>query len=135
MRLTGEVSRISMDRFMRKFKLLLKENLVKVYLIQKYVDDINMMLEKLGKGTRWEKGSLRWKQEWEDEDHRSGKTGDRLTMEQILNMISRSKGTRKLKLELANVQFVRRTTLTKANGPPLAPGHLTDLLIVRSLMT
>ena len=62
------------------------ENLVKKYVKEKYVDDINFVVESIGTGVRWEGGSLRWNQEWEDDDTRQGTSKDRITIRALTDM-------------------------------------------------
>ena len=46
----------------------------------KYVDDINVYIQKLAKGTRFVNGKLQWTEEWRYEDIKTGMSMDRLTM-------------------------------------------------------
>ena len=43
-RLTGSIARIATDRWSRDMYQRLEENLVKKYLKEKYVDDVNMIV-------------------------------------------------------------------------------------------
>ena len=74
--LTGSVARVCMDLWGEGMRLLMEDNLVKVYLFERYVDDINWLLEAIGLGVRWssERKSLVWNEEWEREDVASGVT-------------------------------------------------------------
>ena len=46
LRLTGVMAKISMDRWLKEFRIMLvDENIFKVFLIAKYVNDINVVLE------------------------------------------------------------------------------------------
>ena len=58
-RLTGSMARISMDQWSRGMDLTMEDNLIKKYLKAKYVDDVNLVVEAVGLGTRWADGSLR----------------------------------------------------------------------------
>ena len=84
--LSGIVVQIRTNRWIRRMRDLLEENLCKTYLLEKYVDDINVLMEALGLGVRWFDGSLRWSQTWEEEDEKSGVTRDELTMRQFTYM-------------------------------------------------
>ena len=92
LRMTGILARIHMDKWSRKFKVSLKENIVKTYSNTKYVDDVNMATESIGLGTRWitkeenknEEGTLKWQEEWETEDTKNEISDDRVTLNGIL---------------------------------------------------
>ena len=47
LRLTGILARIHMDRWSKKYKTAMEENLVKTYSNSKYVDDINLQTESI----------------------------------------------------------------------------------------
>ena len=64
--LTQIVARIVMDKWMKKFRDKMQENKVPVYLAKKYVDDVDLVLDTLRAGTRWNGLSLLWRKEWED---------------------------------------------------------------------
>ena len=85
-RLTGSIARISTDRWSRQMNMVMEDNLVKSYLKKKYVDDINLITESVGMGTRWHDGTLRWRQEWEDEDVQQEKTHDIVTLQALVDM-------------------------------------------------
>ena len=51
--MTRCVARIIMDTWADKMIRVMKDNLVVWYMLIKYVDDINIYLERLKKGTRW----------------------------------------------------------------------------------
>ena len=50
LRLTGIVARIVMDRWSKIFRTTLDHNAINIYLQEKYVDDINVVIERISKG-------------------------------------------------------------------------------------
>ena len=86
LRLTGVVARICMDRWAKELTRLLEENKVKVYLLIKYVDDVNFFLEAIAPGSRWVGGKIATSKQWEEEDKEAGLTKDRATMNVIHQM-------------------------------------------------
>ena len=85
-RLTGSIARICTDQWSRGMDLVLEENLVKRYLKEKYVDDVNLVVEAVGLGVRWKEGTLRWTQECEDQDRNQGRTHDSVTTQVLVEM-------------------------------------------------
>ena len=71
-RITGVVARILMDVWMDLISQALEENAVVVYLMTKYVDDINVATSLIPSGYGWikegRKWVLRWSKEQETED-------------------------------------------------------------------
>ena len=53
LRITGSVCRIVMDRLLRKLRIKLENVGLVVYLLCKFVDDVNTAIEAVTKGTRW----------------------------------------------------------------------------------
>ena len=51
-RLTGVVARVVMDKWEQRLREVLRSNLVKTYLLGKYVDDVNLATSIIGKGYR-----------------------------------------------------------------------------------
>ena len=86
LRLTGVVARIVMDYWARKFKELVKANNLTIYMFRKYVDDINLVMEALGIGYRWNGEQMEWKKEWENEDLEKGEEVDKRTMREVRKM-------------------------------------------------
>ena len=92
LRLTGLLARVHMDQWSRKMQEKLEYNLTKVYCRSKYVDDNNMAMESIGKGTRWvdqtpeTEGQLKWKEEWEKEDQENEISHSRVTLNGMLGM-------------------------------------------------
>ena len=86
--LTGAVARVCMDLWGEGMRILMEENLVRVYLFEKYVDDINWLLEALGLGVRWDRvrKCLVWSEQWEEEDIKGGNTQSRVTMTAMVEM-------------------------------------------------
>ena len=86
LQLTQAIARIVMEVWEQRIRKLMKENEINVYLIRKYVDDVNLILQALGYGVRWEGGRMRWREEWEEEDRQGGLPRDQLTMREIQKM-------------------------------------------------
>lgn len=68
---------------MKMFRDKMQENKVPVYLAKKYVDDVDLMLETLRVGTRWNGSSLEWRKEWEDQDILENEDDDVKTMREV----------------------------------------------------
>ena len=64
-------------------KCLKTQNCIQLYLSKKYVDDVNLVLETLKAGTKWNGSSLEWKEEWEKADLEDGEDDDTRTMREI----------------------------------------------------
>ena len=75
-RLTGMVARVIMDVWMDKMSRILKENDVKVFLMVKYVDNINLATSLIPRGYGWKKEGRtgRWKLEWIPEIEKDDET-------------------------------------------------------------
>ena len=56
LRLTGVVARILMDEWADRLEDLLGRNGIKVRMIKKYVDDVNVVTDCLPRGCYWEEG-------------------------------------------------------------------------------
>ena len=69
LRLTGVVARIVMDRWARLLKEALEKAEVPVHMLEKYVDDVNLVTSLIEPGYRWERilgqEVLNWKEERE----------------------------------------------------------------------
>ena len=59
---------------------------IRVNAFMKYVDDINLIIQKLEMGTRWMNGRLETRDSWREEDMKSGKSQERITMDVIRTM-------------------------------------------------
>ena len=86
LRLTGIVARIVMDYWATKFREMARENNITLYLMKKYVDDVNVLMEALGCGIRWNGEKMEWKAEWEAEDKAGSEEDDKRTMREIRKM-------------------------------------------------
>ena len=86
-RVTGVVARILMDVWADKLARKLEDNAVVLYMLAKYVDDINLVAQVIPRGFSWQDvgGSLElvWSQETEDLDNQEGKSDTLRTMELI----------------------------------------------------
>ena len=83
LRLTGLVCKIVMDRWFRMMEQKLGVNKWTFWLLKKYVDDINIFCEALGKRVRYVKGKLIWSKANEIEDEKGLKSDTKRTMEQF----------------------------------------------------
>ena len=80
------MARVRMDRWYRRMSTMLEMELMRVHLMVKFVDDVNIVLQSLGLGARWADGEVKWKLAWEEEDRAAGRTEDRVTMDVFLAM-------------------------------------------------
>ena len=80
LRLSGVIGRITMDVWLEKMKVILKENNIRTYLIEKYVDDCNTLCENLQLGARWDGDRVTVNQEHVDEDVCSNRSKEEVTM-------------------------------------------------------
>ena len=84
-RITGVVARIIMDLWMDLVTQTLEENEVVVYLMTKYVDDINVAISLIPRGYGWEKKGRKWKLKWfakrEEEDRE--RSAEQATLEKL----------------------------------------------------
>ena len=81
--LTQVVARVVMDKWMEMFKEKMAQNNCQMFLCKKYVDDVNLVLETLKAGTKWNGDSLEWRKEWEKADLEDGEDDDTRTMREI----------------------------------------------------
>ena len=102
LRLTGVVAKLVMSYWMRCFKELAVVNNLQMYLNKMYVDDINLLMEAIKPGSRWNGESLEWRQEWEEEDLESKEQDDKRTMREIRHMSNSILPFIKLKEEVAS---------------------------------
>ena len=51
--MTGVIARIVMDRWARMFRKALKEANIEEHMIEKYVDDVNLVFEMIAQGYGW----------------------------------------------------------------------------------
>ena len=86
LRLTGAVARVVMDYWAKRFREMARENNLTIYMFKKYVDDVNVVMEALGSGYRWNGETMEWKKEWEEEDRNGGEEYDKITMREVRKM-------------------------------------------------
>ena len=84
-RITGVIARVIMDVWMDLATTALEENKVIIYLMTKYVDDINIATSLIPKGFSWTKEDRKWKLKWSEEQEKldEGKSPELVTMEKI----------------------------------------------------
>ena len=87
-RVTGVVARVLMDVWADKMASCLELNGILMYIMVKYVDDINTALQVIPKGHKWtqddkERWILRWSQEQMEKDERESKSDSLRTMELV----------------------------------------------------
>ena len=85
-RLVQKLARVVMDEWERRFLKLAKENGIELFMFSKYVDDINMILEELKLGMRWDGQKIVWTVEAEQEDKQNNHPGDQRTMKVMADM-------------------------------------------------
>ena len=74
LRLSGVIGRITMDVWLGLVRDLMNENMMVTYMIEKYVDDVNQILENLPMGTRWDSSTRKMvtTEEAADDDRKAG---------------------------------------------------------------
>ena len=72
LRLTSIVARVVMDDWMKGFLVRLDDAGMKLWMVAKYVDDVNVVCDVVSPGWMWLEGSLQWKEDWERQDKSSG---------------------------------------------------------------
>ena len=88
-RVTGVVARVLMDVWADRLATCLESNDIGMWMLAKYVDDINTVLSIIPKGNRWKKDPdfARWRLEWSEEslakDIAEGKTDSLRTIELV----------------------------------------------------
>ena len=60
LKLTGIVARLVMDRWARKFEFKLAEAGIKLDLLKKYIDDVNLVLSSIDVNLQWKKEDGKW---------------------------------------------------------------------------
>ena len=88
LRLSGVVGRITMDHWRLEMCRLMKENAMVEYLLEKYVDDCEVLTENLAPGTRWNGTALVTTEEAAAEDRAQHKPQDQITMDALGDMAS-----------------------------------------------
>ena len=81
--MTQIVARVVMDWWMDRFEEKTAANNIQLFLNKKYVDDQDLALVTLRKGTRWNGLTMEWRQEWEDEDDCLQEDDDRRCMREV----------------------------------------------------
>jgi metal-sulfur cluster biosynthetic enzyme len=81
--LSGIIARIRMNRWKRKMKEIMDGEISKCYMMEKYVDDVNMVVEEIPMGVRWVGSKTEWKREWEEKDKQLNESKDRRTMKVV----------------------------------------------------
>ena len=90
----GEVARIIMDRWAQDSKATLSRTKVEVYMLAKYVDDVNVAIGIIQKGWRWKESEqgrkkLEYSQEAMEEDTEDGRTDIKRTMNLMVEEASK----------------------------------------------
>ena len=88
LRLSGIIGRITMDAWMRDMRRLLEDNNMKTYLMEKYVDDCNTILENIPLGSRWEENKVTISEARAEEDRTAKVTNEEVTMKCWADMAS-----------------------------------------------
>ena len=87
-RLTGPVARLVMDFWADQLVLKMRENDITLYLLSKYVDDINILTSIINRGYQWEENleggvRLRWSEERKAKDDTEDVSDEERTMELV----------------------------------------------------
>ena len=93
LRLTGVVARLVMDKWAQLFMERMTQAEIIVYLIKKYVDDVNICMEMIEPGWSWTKQKtglpvLEWTKEMETEDKKLEVSPEELTMRKVQELAS-----------------------------------------------
>ena len=88
LRLSGIIGRITMDVWMTDMKRLLEDNRMKTYLMEKYVDDCNTILENIPLGSRWQDDRITITETRAEEDRAAEVTKEEVTMKCWADMAS-----------------------------------------------
>ena len=86
LRATGSVARMVMWRFLKKYRSLLEDNKVEVFLLRKYVDDILIATGCLPLGSRLTGSAITAKEEDMMEDEEGGVSKEQVTMNCLREM-------------------------------------------------
>ena len=57
-----------------------------IYMLDKYVDDVENVQESVGLGTKWTGEKLEWREEWMLQDQQLGRSHTNVTMAAVLNI-------------------------------------------------
>ena len=86
-RITGVIARILMDIWTDKISQILEDNNINVYLLAKYVDDVNIATSLAKEGSTWNKEGEKWRlvvtNNQKEKDLREGKSPQERTMSLI----------------------------------------------------
>ena len=82
------IGRITMDVWMLEMNRLMIDNRMKSYLLEKYVDDADLIMENIPMGSRWDGRAITIKEEDKMEDIQAGRTREEVTMKAWGNMAS-----------------------------------------------
>ena len=96
LRLTGVIARIVMDRWATRFRKAMKEGKLEEFLLEKYVDDVNLVTQILEEGWSWtgkigrkEELKLTWSQEQVIRDREEGMSKEERTLERLREVASK----------------------------------------------
>ena len=127
-RITGEVARVVMDLWMDLIKTNLEENGITIYLLTKYVDDINIASSLIPKGEEWFKEGNKWRLRRTDrmEEEDSNRTEELATIEKIRWLGNRLVPGLKLTIDLPELHTSKKCpmldiqvwTETRPSGAP-----------------
>ena len=88
LRLSGIVGRITMDSWRSQIRVLMNENAMVTYLLEKYVDDTEVVVENVEVGTRWDGRALVISPESAQEDLDLRRSREEITMGAWASMAS-----------------------------------------------
>ena len=80
LRLSGAVGRITMDVWRGEMIRLMRENSMKSYLLETYVDDSNILCENIPLGSRWDGTGIVVTEEAAEDDRINQRSSDEVTM-------------------------------------------------------
>ena len=87
-RLAQKLGKVAMNKWMKRYAELGIENELRVDMMKKYVDDVDLLMEVIRRGMRWctKENKMRWTQEWKREDDEKNEEDDARTMREMAAM-------------------------------------------------
>ena len=88
LRLSGVIERICMDHWRREMKIIMMEHRMTAYILEKYIDDVEVVTENLAPGSRWNGSELTVLPEDIEADVKTNRSLDDITMDAWRGMAS-----------------------------------------------
>ena len=84
--MTGVVAEICMARWEKRFRGLMLQNEMRLWMSKVYVDDQDLLFSALKRGSRWSGGRVVWSEEFEKEDEELNEATDKRCMKVVREM-------------------------------------------------